>query len=84
LGRASRDDEPAASSSRPTVAVGSLCIGVVKRMQKVDTTPKNVMLNKVKHLGRIVRVSDPSGASEMLHSVQHDVLGFWQAIRLAG
>jgi hypothetical protein len=57
---------------------------VVKRLQKVDTTPKNVMLNKVKHLGRIVRVSDSSGASEMLHSVQHDVLDFWQAIRLAG
>ena len=32
------------------------------------------MLNKVKHLARIVRVSNPRGASEMLHCVQHDVL----------
>jgi len=32
------------------------------------------MLNAVKHLVRIVRITNPSGASKMLHYVQHDVL----------
>jgi hypothetical protein len=32
------------------------------------------MLNNVKHLVRIVRISNLGGVSEMLHLVQHDVL----------
>ena len=35
---------------------------------------KSVMLNAGKHFARVVGVSDPSGAGEMLPGVQHDVL----------
>jgi len=38
---------------------------------------KNVMLSLSKHLARIVGVSNPGGASEMLRQAQHDVLLFF-------
>ena len=38
---------------------------------------KNVVLNAVKHLYRTARSTNLSGAVEMLHCVQHDVLSYY-------